>query len=339
MIPIRNVYHMLAYAFQRLKDDGYHRCATEDFEHVAELLAEILIHGISIQLKRGLQKDYSPVTERTGSIRGKINISESIKSLSFLQASMVCEYDIFDENCHQNRVLKTTAQLLLKADIRPEQKQKLRKLLLHFGNVETLSPDSINWHLHFNRTNQSYQMLMYVCRMVIQGLLQTQDAGPARLRHFVDDDRLHHLYEKFILNYYRREHPSLRTSSEQIPWAIQESNGTTFLPVLQTDVILRRGDKTLIIDAKFYNQNLCSKFGGRQKLHRDNVNQIYVYVDNYRKQHPEEHTHGLLLYARTDACLQPEMETEDFSVRTLDLGMPFEQIAAQLDSIAHNFLA
>ncbi len=54
MIPIQNIYYMLAYAFQVLKKQGYKNIATEQFDNVAELCAEILAKGVSIQLKRGL---------------------------------------------------------------------------------------------------------------------------------------------------------------------------------------------------------------------------------------------------------------------------------------------
>lgn len=338
MIPVRNVYHMLAYVFHMLKDGAYVHCATERFENVSGLLAEILIKGISIQVKRGLQKNYSRYSEETSNVKGKLHIGESVRHLSFIKAALVCEYDIFDENCYQNKILKTTVTLLLTQNIAPEQKKKLRNLMFYFREVEVIEPNMIDWHQHYNRNNQSYQMLMYVCEMVIKGMLQTTDEGKLKLRSFIDDERLCHLYEKFILNYYRRHHPELRTSSEQIPWAISESEGTAFLPTMQTDVILRQGKRALIIDAKFYNNNLCSKYGGSKHLHSHNTYQIYTYVDNYRKLHPDEQVQGMLLYARTDAMLQPDTHTNAFCVRTLDLNADFTDIAAQLNEIASTFV-
>lgn len=339
MIPIRNVYHMLAYAFHLMKDGAYVRCATESFHNIAELLAEILIKGISIQRKRGLLKGYTPISEQTGNIKGKLNISESIHSLAMLNAAMVCDYDVFVENCYPNRILKTTALLLLKHNISSEQKRKLQKLMFYFQNVETIALQNINWHFHYNRNNQHYQLLMYVCQMVLQGLIQTTSDGIIKLKNFIDDERMCHLYEKFIFNFYRKEHPELQTSSEQIPWSISELNEVAFLPTMQTDVVLRNKKNTLIIDAKFYNNNLCSKYGGNKHLHSSNAYQIYTYVDNYRKLYPHEQTHGLLLYAKTDALIQPNTDTDIFSVRTLDLTLPFPQIAEQLHKISHDFLS
>lgn len=50
---------MLSYAFQVLNEQGYKQVATEEFDNVAELCAAILIKGVSLQIKRGLGKEYS----------------------------------------------------------------------------------------------------------------------------------------------------------------------------------------------------------------------------------------------------------------------------------------
>ena len=85
MIRIQNIYYMLAYAFQVLNEQGYKNIATEEFDNTAELCAAILARGISTQVKRGLGKEYIPQTEALSSLRGKLDISESIKTQTFLK--------------------------------------------------------------------------------------------------------------------------------------------------------------------------------------------------------------------------------------------------------------
>lgn len=84
MIPVQNVYYMLSYAFKVLNEQGYKRIATEEFNNTAELMAAILAKGIAVQLKRGLGKEYISQTEDLSSLRGKIDIAESIKTQSML---------------------------------------------------------------------------------------------------------------------------------------------------------------------------------------------------------------------------------------------------------------
>ena len=95
MIPIQNIYYMLLYAFQVLNEQGYKNIATEQFNNTAELMAAILAKGITVQIKRGLGKEYIPQTEALSALRGKIDIAESIKTQTILKKQMICSYDEF----------------------------------------------------------------------------------------------------------------------------------------------------------------------------------------------------------------------------------------------------
>ena len=117
MIRIQNIYHMLAYAFQVLRQQGYADVATEDFDNTAELMAAILARGISSQLKRGLGREYVGRTDTLSSLRGKIEVTESVKTRSVLRRQMVCSYDELSVDTRMNRILKATCVLLLRSDI------------------------------------------------------------------------------------------------------------------------------------------------------------------------------------------------------------------------------
>ena len=93
MIRIQNIYYMLAYAFQVLNEKGYRNLATEDFDNAAELCAAILARGISSQIKRGLGKEYVLRTEAMSFLRGKIDISETVKTQALQRRRIVCSYD------------------------------------------------------------------------------------------------------------------------------------------------------------------------------------------------------------------------------------------------------
>ena len=145
---------MLSYAFYNLNEDNYNRIQTEVFENTADLFSEILAIGVAKQIKQGLVKDYIDVSETTSSIRGKIEITESINSQSFLKKQLTCTYDEFSVNCNLNQILKSTMNLLLKSDISSKNKKKLKKLLMYFSEVDLIDLKSINWKIRFDRNNQ-----------------------------------------------------------------------------------------------------------------------------------------------------------------------------------------
>ena len=195
----------------------------------------------------------------------------------------------------------------------------------------------INWRLQYNRNNQSYRMLISICYLVVKGLLQTNTAGITKLMDFLDEQRMCRLYEKFILEYYRREHPEVKASASQIPWQLDDDFGA-MLPVMQSDIMLSKGSATLIIDAKYYGHTTQSQYGVNT-LHSGNLYQIFTYVKNKDAEYGDQpHTvSGMLLYAQTDEVVQPNhvyhMSGNKITVRTLDLNLPFSDIAKQLDGI------
>ena len=334
MIHIQNVYYMLSYAFQVLNEQGYKQVATEEFENVAELCAAILIKGITSQVKRGLGKEYITQTETLSSLRGKIDISASVNSQTLIKKQLVCSFDDFSVNSYMNRIIRSTLELLLHSNISKARKKQIRSLLVFFADVETIDVNAINWSLQYNRNNQTYRMLISICYLIIKGLLQTTKEGQTKLMDFLDEQRMCRLYEKFILEFYRKEHPELRASASQIPWDLDDGYGE-MLPVMQSDIMLEKGGKILVIDAKYYAHTTQSQYD-IHTLHSGNLYQVYTYIKNLDK-NKTGNVSGMLLYARTDENVLPNnkyrMGGNDVSVMTLNLDCDFAEIKGQLDSI------
>lgn len=340
MIRVRNVFHMLAYAFSALTEQGYRSVATEDFDNAAELCAAILERGVSLQLKRGLGQEYVSRTEARSSLRGTIKVTESVKSQAIWRRQLVCSYDEFSVDTTMNRVIKATVALLVRSDISRARKKSLKKLMVFFADVRDIDLHTVDWNMRYDRNNRTYRMLMAVCWLVVKGLLQTQSDGSVRMMDFFDEQRMCRLYEKFILEYYRREHPRLRASASFVEWALDDGMSEG-LPAMRSDITLSAGGRVLIIDAKYYSATMQSNFDKRT-VHSGNLYQIFAYVKNKQaaleRAGKSVEVSGMLLYAATDEEVLPDftyrMSGNQIGVRTLDLDRPFEEIRAQLDGIA-----
>lgn len=329
---------MLSYAFQVLHEQGYKRLLTEEFDNAAELCAAILAKGVASQIKRGLGREYLLQTEPLSTVRGKIDLSASVKERTWLKKQLVCSYDEFSVNSYMNRIIRTTMDLLVRSDISKTRKKELRKLLVFFGEVKPLEIKSIHWKLQYNRNNQTYQMLISICYLIVKGLLQTNTDGSTKLMDFFDEQRMCRLYEKFILEYYRKEYPQIKVSASQIPWDLDDGEDE-MLPVMQSDIMLRYGEKTLIIDAKYYAHTMQLHYDV-PTIHSQNLYQIYTYVKNFDKERSGKIA-GMLLYAKTDETIFPKnryrMGGNVIMVQTLDLNCEFEIIKQQLNAVADDF--
>jgi len=344
MIRIQNIYYMLAYAFQVLTEEGYREVAAEVFECASDLFAAILARAILSQVKRGLSRDYVGKTEAVGIPVGRINLSESIKQNSLTKKQLVCDFDQFTEDAYMNRVLKTTAMLLLRCpDVSPDRKRDLKKVLFHFRNVDEINPSKIQWTgINYNRNNATYKMLINICYLVINGLLLTEQDGSRKLARYIDAQQMHRLYERFVLGYYRRHYPQLGASAAHIDWNVT-GNELQYLPIMKSDITLRHNGRTLIIDTKYYQRTMAANgmFNNRT-LHSHNLYQLFTYVKNMDTTN-SGNVSGLLLYAKTDEDIVPDceyvMSGNRISIKTLDLNTDFSNIAKQLDRIAERLLA
>jgi 5-methylcytosine-specific restriction enzyme subunit McrC len=342
MIPIGNVYYMLAYAFRTLRQTGYADLGSEDFESAEDLCAAILERAVGHQLKRGLGKGYVTRRDALPTVRGRVDVGESVKTLSILTGRLVCDYDEFSEDTPMNRVVKAAMRTLLRSDGVPSQrKSALRRLLPYFGGVSDVDLARTDWRFRYDRNSRSYEMLMFVCRLVADRAVQRDEKNGRRLAGFRDDQAMSRLYEKFILAYYQREHPDLQASAPQVPWALDDGE-SGMLPVMQTDVALRQGNRVLIIDAKYYRHSL-QQFYGAHTVHSGNLYQIFAYVKNEQAALPPDAppVAGMLLYAKTDEEEFPRnrylMSGNPVEVRTLDLSGDFQSIKRQLDGIAEKY--
>ena len=343
-IFIKNIYYMLSYAFQVLKQSNYESVSSEDFDTVQDLFAAILAKGVAQQPKQGLCREYITRHETLSVMRGKLDMPETIRNRIQRRQKLACEFDELSENNLFNQILKTTMHYLVRdKDVTSEHKAALNKLLVFFDGVSTLEPSAIEWsRLHYQRNNRNYEMLMNICYFVMDGMLQTTEKGEYKMASF-SDEHMARLYEKFILEYFRQHHTYLsEVRSAQVKWDLVGENDEAmirFLPVMQTDIFLRLKEKILIIDAKYYGKTLQKQFD-KYTLHSGNVYQIYTYVKNQDKDNTGN-VSGLLLYAKTEEAVTPDclvnMGGNYIGAKTLDLNKDFHQIAARLDAIAGQF--
>lgn len=342
-IFIKNIYYMLSYAFTPLKQSVYDDIQKESFDNIHNLFGAILSKGIGMQLKQGLYRTYINRVEPLSVVRGKIDMPGTIRNKLEHRMCVTCDYDELSENNLLNQILKSTVLLLLRQkDVDERYKAELKKEMLYFSAVDEIELSGIRWSdIRFQRNNRTYQLLLGICQLLIEGSLMTTEKGEYHLAHFIDEQRISRLYEKFILEYYAQEFgeriKEFSSRAAQIPWQLDDGYDA-LLPVMQTDITLTYGHQILTIDAKYYRRTIQTNYGV-QTLHSGNLYQIFTYVKNKEAQLSGTgyKVSGMLLYAKTDEELVPDniyqMSGNQISVKTLDLNHEFSEIEGQLKQI------
>lgn len=342
-IPIRNIYYMLSYAYRTLNLSEYKQVGTENFENVKELYAEILSIGIPVLIRGGLSKDYISVEETSNVIKGKIDINATIKKNSLVNKKVAVVYDEFSENILLNQIIKATLVYLSRSNkISLKMRRVFYGLLPYFTEVSDVELDLKLWkNVRYNRQNIRYQFIVDVCRYLYEQLLFDESSASQMMKEVQDEQRLSSLYEKFTYAFFQRE-TKYKVSHPQIYWSVDDGF-TDALPIMQTDLVLQKDERTLIVDTKFYSENMVARFeGGAAKQISGNLYQIFTYINNWKKE-PNETVAGMLLYAKTTALNQPNhiynIKGNQIFVVSLDLQQDFSGIKENLLAYANQFFA
>lgn len=337
-IAIRNVYVMMAYAFRTIHSKSNGSTAAEHFDHLHDLLAEILARGVGTQVKRGLHRDYLFRSDELTTVRGRIDITRTASARSVSRGRLVCEFDEYELDTPQNRALKSVIVLLIRhGDVTAPRKAALRRLLPYLEAVKLVAPMSIRWEtLVYHRANATYRLLLGVCQLIVQGLLPIEGSESAKLTSWLSDDTMSALYERFLREYYIFHHPEFSPRASRVDWDYDAASalGAEQLPSMFTDVTLRNGRRSLIIDAKYYGESMQVSRWGKETVYSGHLYQVLAYTKN-ADVHLDGSVSGLLLYARTKAPQQPDLDVviqgNRIGARSLDLNSPWEKLRAQLE--------
>ena len=342
-IIIRNIYYMLTYAFQDLRQNNYDDIAGEEFDNILDLFAEILFRGISLQLKRGLHKDYVPEAEDIPTVKGKINLNETIRLRLQRRKLVSCEFDNFTEDNPHNQIIKSTLSLMISSgEVKSLRKRRLRSLLLNFTGISEFDLNNAKWsEIKYDRNSSTYRMLHNFCYFVVKRLLLTTQSGPYKTKSF-EEELMSRLFEKFVLSYYRRHYPQYSARSAKVEWNIDVEESTLpLIPEMRTDIMLTFPERTLIIDTKYYGQSMQINMD-KATVRSNNLYQINSYVLHEDRLH-SGNIDGMLLYAKTQEAICPDglMKLNDGNIiyfRNLDLNQDFGNIKHQLDALISNYI-
>lgn len=294
-IPIKNIFYMLCYAWDILaiKDDI--KVGKDDFDDAYNLLGRIFAYGIGKLIRSGFHRSYVGQEEELSTIRGKINVQESVNKFSLLRKKLYCNYDEYSTDDIFNQILKYTIVKLIKnPQINDKIKGDLKKQQVYFANIREAAPTKANRSkLVFNRNNVTYKMLIQVAIMLYDNTIVNDEDGNVSFKDFFRDGQMEKVYEKFILNFYiiNLDKKVYRVHAPKINWNMELDAQDRFGDLVdiidnpsdrRTDIVVENKvcQKQLIIDAKYYQETLVQGYRDStiERFRRTHIDQVRGYV-------------------------------------------------------------
>lgn len=338
MITVRNIYYLLLYAWDKFDEGRMVSIDAEPDTDLVNLLALVLTRGIDQLLRRGLDRGYLSVVEELAGIRGKLDLSTSIKSNLLPRARTACQFDELSHDVLHNQILKATLVRLLKAE---GLERKVRSSVrLAFQRMPECRSIQLTRH-HFravqlHRNTRFYRLLIDVCRLVFEHLIPDESKGIFRFRDFSRDEvRMRLLFEQFLRNFYKHEQSAFRVRRNHFPWANAVGEGAALLPEMNTDVTLVRPGHQIVIDAKYTPYVLQhNPYGGTPRLNSKHLFQLFAYLKNIPNP-MHDAIDGIIIYplAQNDVNAKCEIHGHLLRVFTVDLNQHWTNIRRELLSL------
>lgn len=340
-IPIRNLYYLLCYAWNRLEEAEKVQVNKSDYDDAINLFARVLVNGCYRLFKKGLDRNYISVSEEYIGVKGKVDFASSIRKNLFKQAKAACVYDQFEYDILENQILKTVLKRLIKVKtINPEYKDQIMDCYYRFHQVH-----EIELHLnHFskiriNRNNLFYDFLLKVAFLIVLNTSLDEEDGSYTFVDFRrNETQMRYLFEDFVRNFFKKEQSEYKVRRENIAWEAMPigNSDASLLPRMQTDISLEKYDHKIVIDTKYKQKTLAFHYS--DKFHSENLYQIYSYLRNLEKDKGNPNNsncEGILLYPTVGKNIEESFQlgSHKLKIATVDLGDHWRSIHERLLSI------
>jgi len=353
-IPIRNLWHMLLYAWNEVPLNSLRHPALQDIEAAPTLdalLASILIALMQQRLRIGLGYDYVEERRTLRGIRGRIDFAESLKNLTLERGQMACEFQRYSANSVKNQIIRTTLARLAqagrfgpKADSINEPGYRLRRLIRDLDGIDfiELTPELIHREqLAQSGHDRDYRLMLAICDLILQ---RQMPGGPGTGATVPALDRealvLHNIYERFIANFYRFHLRGWNvTAQKRLEWHVKAAN--EHLPSMVPDLVLQEDSsgRLIVLDTKFTAHSLIENQWGKPIYDSSHLYQLYAYLRS-QEHLSEQHRSatGILLYPAIQARLSERVELQDHTMRieSIDLTAPWQEIEGYLIELVYN---
>jgi 5-methylcytosine-specific restriction enzyme subunit McrC len=339
-IPVRNIYYMILYAFDKVKHKDL--IANKTFEAtdtISDVIVALFLSEVTSLVRQGLYRNYQSLEEPSLFIRGKINIKESIKHTS---SRKIVLHDDFNGNNVLNQIIKYTLHKLMWNKTHPAMAKEAKLLYYYFNDIEYRLVDDILYQQVFlNKQNREYDFALQLSIFINKRIIPDNQTGSLSFIDILEDEEtMSTIYEAFLRNFYRIHTPH-QVRAKEYQWYLKPLDNSTmdWLPKMRTDIEITPDPNTkIIIDAKFYKNALYSRYEAK-KFSSANMYQMNTYL-MHNIDYPR--LRGILLYPSVGYVFHQKFESRyDFSIEfdTVDLNQEWSSIQEQLLDILDDPIA
>ncbi len=290
---------LLIEMMKTLRDSPYKNLQTSSVNiekmNIFEVFIRMFINEVFFIVKRGLKCSYETVEENATFFKGKLKFAQQIKFNHSHKERSYVEYDAFNANRPENRLLKATLQCLYRHSASSRNRADIKILLNSFVEVEASADYKSDFAKYMpDRNMKDYSTALLWSRVFLMGKSFTSFAGSEVALALLFP--METLVESYIAALLKKElrGTAYSVSVQDKTYHLFDEPGKRFQ--LRPDIVIKRKpDGTVfVLDTKW---KILADSKANYGISQADMYQMYAYQKKYHAQSV------LLLYPQTDQLL------------------------------------
>ena len=291
-----------------LRDTPYKTLQTSNVNiekmNIFEIFIRMFIDEMFFIVKRGLKCNYETIEENVNFFKGKMKFSQQVKYNFAHKERNYVEYDEFNANRPENRLLKATLQYLYKHSASSKNRNDIKILLNFFGEIEA----SVDYKADFSkyvpdRNMKDYTTALMWSKVFLMGKSFTSFAGSEVAVALLFP--METVFESYIAALIKKEliPKGYSVSVQDRKYHLFDEPEKKFL--MKPDIVVTRKSDGVkfIMDTKW---KLLSESKQNYGISQADMYQMYAYQKKYSAQSTTQNV--TLLYPQTDGVSRNDIE-------------------------------
>ena len=222
---------------------------TGDFS-LLEMFIRDFLACVDMIVKRGIRSDYIRQQDNLPFMKGKLLINQQIKYNTVRRERFYVEFDSFEANRPENRLIKSSLQKILKITQAYNNQRLARELLFVFDEV----PYSMDYYQDFQKCSKDrgmhyYQDSLDWCRLILKDESPLPTAGQKTFRTFLFP--MPQLFERYVEVKLRQKlKPGYTLKSQSRSESLCKHKDKPMFQ-LKPDLLIEGNGEKLVLDTKW----------------------------------------------------------------------------------------
>ena len=239
-----------------------------------EIFISMFLEELSKLIQKGIKSDYVQKEENLKFLKGKLKISEQIKQNSVHKERFFVQYEEFNSDRIENRLIKTTLEYLYKKSKSNKNQQRIREFLFVFDEIKISHNIKTDFEkVKLNRQMKDYEQVLLWCKtFLLENSFSPYKGNDIAFALLFD---MNLLFESYVYDYLRKngKFENIKNQDKKHHLAYENQNGKF---ALKPDIVIDEGK--IIVDTKWKSLSLEKS---NQGISQSDMYQLYAYGTKY----------------------------------------------------------